>query len=256
MITIVPIAAKRLLTQPDYHAGMREDQAYAMQQAIESGDETALRRLLLTEPRLTGTPIPVPRDWGEEMWLGLHLASFKGEALLVEALLQAGASIDSRTRFRTPMHGRASALMLASRSGHLQVVQLLLKHHADGCLLDANHRCALSHAAEAGHGSIVGCLLGSGVPVDPVDDQGRTPLHWAIASGHEAVALALIEAGALVNQLCPKEPAGYTPLHRCVSAGPSMDRVAERLKQVGADQTLRDPRFGRSAAELTSDRID
>ena len=234
-------------------SAMREDQAYAMDQAIERGDEAALATLLNNEPRLTGTPIPVPRDWGEEMWLGLHRAAASGEVALVRLLLDQGASIDARTRFRTPMHGRETALILASRAGHEEAVSLLLERHADMDLLDANHRSALSHSAQAGRLAIVQRLVGVGCAVDPVDDQDRTPLHWAIAGGHELVALALIEAGADVDHRCPKEPAGYTPLHRCASMGPGMDAVAERLLEAGADVSQRDPRFGRTAQELVDE---
>ena len=229
---------------------MREDQAFAMDQAIERGDAAALQALLQAEPRLTGTPIPVPRDWGEEMWLGLHRAAERGSEALAGLLLDAGASIDARTRFRTPMHGRETPLILAGRYGHDAVTELLLKRHADVGLLDANHRSALSHAAEAGHASIVERLVGTGCEVDPVDDSGRTPLHWAIAGGHVDVALRLIEAGAGVDHLCPKEPAGYTPLHRCASVGEALNPVADRLRLAGADTTLRDPRHGKSAADL------
>lgn len=229
---------------------MREDQAYAMDQAIERGDAAALQALLRAEPRLTGTPIPVPRDWGEEMWLGLHRAAERGSEGLVELLLDAGASIDARTRFRTPMHARETPLILASRCGHDAVAALLLERHADADLLDANHRSALSHAAEGGHTPIVERLVGAACAVDPVDDSGRTPLHWAIAGGHMDAALLLIEAGAGVDHLCPKEPAGYTPLHRCASVGVSVDAVAERLRLSGADTTLRDPRHGKTAADL------
>ena len=235
---------------PGYDAGMREDQAFACDQAIERGDEAALQALLEAEPRLTGTPIPVKQDWGEEMWLGLHRAAALGAAGLVGLLLDHGASVDARTRFRTPMHGRATALILASRGGHDAVVKLLIDRHAAVDLLDANHRSALSCAAQAGHSEIVARLMGVGCVLDPVDDSGRTPLHWAIAGGHSAVAIALIEAGADVNHLCPKEPGGYTPLHRCASAGEPMDAVADRLKQAGADPSLRDPRFGKTAADL------
>lgn len=231
-------------------SAMREDQAFAMDQAIERGDEAALAALLDREPRLTGTPIPVKRDWGEEMWLGLHRSAKLGEAALVRLLLDHGASIDARTRFRTPMHGRETALIIASRAGHDAVVGLLLERHADMDLLDANHRSALSHAADEGHTAIVERLLGVGCAVDPVDDQGRTPLHWAIAGGHEAVALALIGARADVDHRCLKEPGGYTALHRCASMGPAMDAVAQRLREAGANILLRDPRFGRTAQEL------
>ena len=231
-------------------SAMREDQAYAMDQVIAAGDEAALEALLKAEPRLTGTPIPVKRDWGEEMWLGLHRAAQKGLVGLAQLLLDAGASVDARTRFRTPMHGRETALIIASRCGHGTVVKCLLDRQAEIDLLDANHRSALSGAAEAGHVLIVERLIGFGTAVDPVDDSGRTPLHWAIEGGHLGVAVALIDAGADVNHPCSKEPAGYTPLHRCATVGPVMDEVARRLEQAGADTTLRDPRFGKTAAEL------
>lgn len=229
---------------------MRENQAYAMDQAIERGDEAALKALLDQEPRLTGTTIPVTQTWGDESWLGLHRASARGAIGLVRTLLDAGASIDARTRFRTPLHGRATPLILASQRGHADVAALLLDRHAAVDLLDANHRSALSHAAASGHAEIVDRLLGFGAAVDPVDDQGRTPLHWAVARGAESVALALIEAGADANHLCPKEPAGYTPLHRCATIGESMNAVADRLHRAGADATLRDPRFNKTASDL------
>lgn len=229
---------------------MREDQAYQLDQAIRSGDDAAVKDLLAHEPRLTGTPIPVARDWGEEMWLGLHVAVQAGHAGITAQLLDAGATPDARTRFRTPMHGRQTALMLAVCQRHADVAGLLLQRGADAELLDANHRSALSYAAEHGGDEVLGLLLERGVPVDPVDDQDRTPLHWAIAQGRADTAIALIEAGADVDHTCPKEPAGYTPLHRCASAGHAMDRVAQRLHQAGADTTLADPRFGRTAQML------
>lgn len=234
-------------------SAMREDQAYAMDQAIQAGDEAALRLLLEAEPRLTGTPIPVPRDWGEEMWLGLHRASQGGSADLVELLLNAGASIDARTRFRTPMHGRETPLILAARFGHDDVAKLLLDRHADVDLLDANHRSALSHASAAGHAALARRLVGFGSAVDPVDDADRTPLHWAIQGGHVEVAMDLIDAGADPNHRCPKEPLGYTPLHRCFSINrPEMRHVVDQLVAAGADQTLRDPRHSKTAEELSN----
>lgn len=247
---IVTGGPKRFVGLQGYDAGMREDQAFACDQAIERGDEAALAALLSAEPRLTGTPIPVKRDWGEEMWLGLHRAAEIGAAGLVALLLDHGASVDARTRFRTPMHGRETAMILASRGGHDTVVRLLIDRHADVDLLDANHRSALSCATEAGHAGIVGLLVGVGCALDPVDDSGRTPLHWAIQGGHVSTAIALIEAGADVDHRCPKEPAGYTPLHRCATKGEAMGEVSDQLRQAGADTTLRDPRFEKTAADL------
>lgn len=234
-------------------ADMREDQAYALDRAIVDGEASAVRSLLQAEPRLTGTPIPVERDWGQEMWLGLHRAAELGALEIVGLLLDAGTSVDGRTRFRTPMHGRETALLIASRCGHEAVVRLLLKRWASVQLLDATHRSALSHAAGGGHTGIVRLLIEYSAALDAVDDQQRTPLHWAIQSGHVETSLALIDAGAEVNHTCPKEPAGYTPLHRCASVGGSMRAVASRLIDAGADPSLRDPRLGRTPGEVAAE---
>lgn len=215
---------------------MREDVAYKMDQAIDAGDAASLGALLAQEPRLTGTPVPVARDWGEEMWLGLHRAAALGRDDLARLFLEAGASVDARTRFRTPMHARATPLLLAAGAGHEPVVGLLLAAGADPGLLDANHRDALGRAAEGGHAGVVRLLIDWGVTVDAVDDQGRTPLHWAIAGGHAEAALMLIEAGADVNHRCPKERGSPTPLARCVKMGGLMAGVRDRLIAAGAKE--------------------
>lgn len=239
---------------PAIVSAMREDQAYALDQAIGHGDAAAVGALLAAEPRLTGTPIPVDRAWGEEMWLGLHRAAELGRHDCAGLLLGAGASVDARTRFRTPMHARETALLIASYCGHLPLVELLLDHHASIDLLDATHRSALSHAVGSGHLSIVKRLITCHAERDTADDQQRTPLHWAIQGGRVEIALALIDAGVEVNHACPKEPNGYTPLHRCASVGESIRPVFERLVAAGADRSLRDPRHGLTADELAAKR--
>lgn len=229
---------------------MREDQAHALNRAIESGDEAAVAELLRAEPRLTGTPIPIERAWGEEMWLGLHRAAELGVLGPARVLLDAGASVDSRTRYRTPMHGRETALLIAARCGHDELARLLLERGACPDLPDATHRSALSHAAGVGHTGLVVRLIEAGAGLDLPDDQQRTALHWAIQAGQADAALVLIDAGADINHRCPKEPGGFTPLHRCVSVGSTMRGVFDRLIEAGADRTLKDPRDGRTADEL------
>lgn len=229
---------------------MREDKAYATDRAIQQGDTAALLELLQNEPRLTGTAIPVQRDWGEEIWLPLHRACSLDRLEAAALLLQADASVDARTRFRTPMHARQTPLMLAAAGGFACIVELLLQHRADVHLIDANDRSALSHAAAAGHTQIIRRLIAAHAELDPVDEQHRTPLHSAIANGRVAAALALIEAGADPNHTCPKEPAGYTPLHRCASAGPTTDAIRDGLLQSGADPSLRDPRNQKTYLDL------
>ena len=63
----------------------------------------------------------------------------------------------------------------------------------------------------------------------------------------------LIEAGADVNHFCPKEPDGYTPLHRCVAVGDAHLSTAKRLLERGAELDHPDPRFGHTALDLARD---
>jgi len=80
-----------------------------------------------------------------------------GDVLALEALLNAGAGLDSRDR-----HGQ-TALMLAARHGHLVAVQALLRRGANP---DATAKFGLS------------------------------ALMLSIVAGHDAVAQALVRAGA------------------------------------------------------------
>lgn len=234
----------------------REQRALALCAAVRGADRAVVEQLLAQWPELVNVYVVEPRDWGEEYWLALHYAAAGMDVAVARRLLEAGASPDSRTRFRTPMHARESAVLIAARHGHAELVRLLLDRHGQFEVRDSNHVSALSHAAAIGHAELVEILLGRGAMVDPVDDQQRTPLHHAIrggAGGHAAVARQLIDAGADVNHACPKEPGGYTPLHRCVSAGEAMVDVARRLLERGADPDAADPRFGKTPGDLAAE---
>ena len=84
-------------------------------------------------------------------------AAERGDAILVERLLDKGAAVDSKGRFGwTP-------LRVAAANGHEAVVKLLL---ATGK-----------------------------VDADSEDTIGRTPLSWAAGNGHEAV-VKLLQLGS------------------------------------------------------------
>lgn len=228
----------------------REQHALALCDAVRAGDRAVVEQVLSAHPEAVNVFVAQPRDWGDEFWLAIHYAAEAGEVWVGRRLLEAGASPDSRTRFRTPMHARESAVLIAAKHGHAEMVRMLLDRHGQFEGRDADHISALSHAAAIGSDEIVDILLGRGAMVDPVDDQQRTPLHHAIRAGHAEVAMRLIEAGADVNHRCPKDPGGFTPLHRCVTVGEAMLGVAEALVAKGVDLNATDPRFGKTAADL------
>lgn len=209
-----------------------------------------------------------------ETWLALHFAAQWGRAEIAAELIDRyGVSVDSRTRYRLPTRARRTPLMLAAARGHEDVVEVLLNRSAEVEVRDAASDSPLSLAAAGGHADITRRLLDAGAEIDAPDGQGRTPLHRAILPAtprthHEAhdastltplspthteTAVTLIDAGADVNALCPRDAAGYTPLHRCLQHRPPAISLIDKLLEQGGDPTLADPRLGRSAIDLAAD---
>ena len=88
----------------------------------------------------------------------LMAAARKGDVATLKALLDAGADVNSMTRYG------ATALSFAADKGHVEVVTLLLERGADVNVKDTFY--------------------------------GATPLTWAIGKGHTAIIKALVEKGA------------------------------------------------------------
>ncbi|XP_055853257.1 ankyrin repeat domain-containing protein 50 isoform X1 [Episyrphus balteatus] len=107
-----------------------------------------------------------------------------------------------------------TALNIASRNGHLDVVKLLLgftqsSPEVTGHMkrVDVNHAdhdgwTPLRSASWGGHTEVVKLLIGyTGCKIDLADKEGRTALRAAAWSGHEDILKILIEAGADVNSV-------------------------------------------------------
>lgn len=127
-------------------------------------------------------------------------------------------------------------LHLAVRKGQGSVVRILVENNSaniecksSGCLT------ALHMAARRGHLEILEMLLGYNAEVDCVDDFGKTPLHFAIEGGHTTVAKMLLEHGSDKSLVTTD---GDTPLHVAASRG-HLD-IVETLLFFGADIESKD----------------
>ncbi|MEM6750570.1 MAG: ankyrin repeat domain-containing protein [Planctomycetota bacterium] len=238
---------------------MKDDGTTAWIEDVRADRVGAVAAALEAGPRRVNTFVSESCSHGEEMWLPLHHAAEAGALGAMGLLLDGGGSPDCRSRFATPWHARATPLHLACAAGRAAAVGLLLARGASVEVRDALGRSPLHLAAGAGCAEAVDVLVSAGAMLDVVDGTGRTALHAAIAgagsggdagAGCVAGALRLIEAGADVDARCPQEPEGFTPVHRCVSVGEAMLAVVEAVLSKGADTGLRDPRDGRTAAEL------
>lgn len=90
-------------------------------------------------------------------WPPLAYAAFNNHPQVVEYLIEKGANINARTETG------ATALFLAARYGHTDVVKLLLKHHADPSIADQRQETALDAAQKAeNNGATIELLRAAG----------------------------------------------------------------------------------------------
>jgi ankyrin repeat protein len=124
----------------------------------------------------------------------LLIAAQKGYALIIDALLAAGARVD----YARPKGGFA-ALFLASQLGHLEAVSCLIRANADPnqVMTDEQATSPLMIAAQNDYALVIDALLAAGARVDyarPKD--GATALHLASQEGHLQAVQSLLKAGS------------------------------------------------------------
>jgi len=123
----------------------------------------------------------------------LMCASAMGHPFAIQALLEAGAVVDSKDN-----HGD-TALMCAGANGQESAIRLLLDAGAAVASKNNNGETALRWASVKGHAGAIRALLEAGALVDSADHLGGTALSHASADGHVDAVHVLLEAGATVD---------------------------------------------------------
>lgn len=141
----------------------------------------------------------------------IHILANDGNHQLLERALNACKSpID----LEIEDYNGQTALNIAARNGHLEVVKLLMSFSQpcnDGTgrmkRVDVNHAdrdgwTPLRSASWGGHSEVVRLLIAQpACKIDLADKEGRTALRAAAWSGHEDILKLLIESGADVNSV-------------------------------------------------------
>lgn len=124
----------------------------------------------------------------------LSLASQSGHVDVVTLLLQRGARCLSNSNGEFPMH-------LAAREGHPEVCRLLL--HRDGWdTPDKYHEWTpLFHAARYGREACVRILLDAGAKVRATDELGHLAVYYAIWYGHHHCLSPLLNATPSISSM-------------------------------------------------------
>ena len=123
----------------------------------------------------------------------LDLACSKGQASIVQLLLNHGAEVNLRNETGF------SPFDSACSNGHESIVQLLLNNGAEVNLCNETGYSPLNSASVNGHESTVQLLLNNGAEVNLCNEKGCSPLCSACLNGHESIVQLLLNNGAEVN---------------------------------------------------------
>ena len=136
----------------------------------------------------TGAEIQAKMANGESP---LHIACQFDWPQVVEVLLKNNANRNAKDNDRfTPWHKAAQA-------GSAKSLDSLIWHSSvDVNLKGKDERSALTLACRAGHLDIVEILVESNTIIDIFDLGKRTPLHWAMSYGYTKIALCLLQKGS------------------------------------------------------------
>lgn len=126
--------------------------------------------------------------WAEWLRFPLEQAATAGDIDLTTKLLSAGA--------------KGSAVHLAIRGGHAELVDDLLENGASPNAKDQAGDAPLHLAAGLGQFKIVSLLLHNGADKNAANKKGIAPIHLAAEHGHLAAAKILLDAGADVSVRC------------------------------------------------------
>lgn len=156
-----------------------------------------------------------------------------GDAAQVERLIAAGCDLDERAPMAGGDDDDYTALGLAARAGHADVLALLLAAGADPRRVNGLMRATPGHeAAYAGHAGALRSLTAHAAQDGPtaleIDAQGAyngyTALHDAVWHGHLDAARTLVDVGARLDL---KSHAGLTPRQLALRLG--YDDIAQLL---------------------------
>ncbi|XP_066038368.1 ankyrin repeat and death domain-containing protein 1B [Chamaea fasciata] len=140
----------------------------------------------------------------------LHLAAKNGHSEVVEILLERWEEINYlKQNGETPF-------FLAVEGGHEKCAELLLEAGSDINVSTQNNSSALQVAVQNGYLPLVTFLIDKNINLVPNPEQRNSPLHLAVISNNLPVVKSLLDANHDINSLNHRQE---TPLHLAADLG-------------------------------------
>lgn len=190
--------------------------------AAGNGDEIVVKWLLVTGK------VDV-NSVDSDDWTPLEYAVRSGYTSTVQILRRNGGRIIVGESIRD------IPIVAAARHGCTKLLKELLKYPgADIEVTGNSNKTLLGIASESGHIDTVLLLLERGANANAVDESGFTPLRRAVQSGHVEIAKLLLHAGK--EDLNAKDPCGETFMDfaKIIDDVESRESMMELLRAYGA----------------------
>jgi len=153
-------------------------------------------------------------------------AAYRGTQESLQLIMDAGAPPQAPEGVST----RHSPLVLASMTGDLDNVRLLLKRGAEPSAE------ALSEAVTFGYPDVLKSLIDAGADATITEGSGINLVHWATITNRPEVIPVLLAAKADINAT---DEFGYTPLMYAATVDEGDVDAAKVLLKAGADRSIR-----------------
>lgn len=158
----------------------------------------------------------------------LWMASKNGHTDIVKILIEKGARVNAKNAYGI------TALMLALDKDYTDIIKLLIDNNADINIKAIDGTTTLMMASSKGNIDIVNLLIQKGAWVNAKTDNGITALWMATQNGHTDVVKLLIENGAGLDI---KATNGSTALMPAAQNGNT--EIVKMLCEYGADPNIK-----------------
>ncbi|KAI0595650.1 hypothetical protein F4775DRAFT_568507 [Biscogniauxia sp. FL1348] len=182
-----------------------------LEEAIRNDDPNELKKLLGSRDDLLEIPLQYELTKDDKTYIldvtPLALAAALNKTSIAKLLLERKANVNSEVSIIG-----GTALHLATRNGHKDIVDLLLSEDVDVNQRDRERYTPLHLASINGHREIATCLLDMGADLSLRGKEGHTPFHVASLCGHLEILELLLERGPK-EQASEKNDYLFEPLH-------------------------------------------